>query len=57
MLSMALLMMLASFSISAAQSTDPDQVTALPGLSADVCWNHFSGYLPASGDHKLFYCK
>merc|ERR1719454_1240873 len=39
----------------AAQSTDPDQVSSLPGLADDVCWNHFSGYLPASRDHKLFY--
>ena len=34
---------------------DDDQVHSIPNFDGDICWNHYSGYLNATNDHKLFY--
>ncbi len=34
---------------------DSDKVTSIPNYSGEFCWNHWAGYLNATGDHQLFY--
>ncbi len=61
--SVALLLALSAARLSPAAAAaapprrDPeaDRVTGIPGLAADVCWKHYSGYLHAGGAHRLFY--
>ena len=34
---------------------DPDRVVNIPKYDGCICWKHYSGYLNATDDHKLFY--